>query len=133
MALDKEIGIWKSGSGKGKKKPRGRQANKQALEEVKTLLRNSPRRKDLLIEFLHLIQDKFGHISANHISALAEEMLLSQTEIFEVATFYAHFDVIKEGELPPPPITIRVCDSLSCELNGARDILETIRNNVELF
>ena len=77
----------------------------------------------------NLIQDKFGHISTSHVSALAEEMLLSQTEIFEVATFYAHFDVEKEGELPPPPITIRVCDSLSCELKGAKDLLQNIKKD----
>jgi formate dehydrogenase len=131
MALDKQIGIWKSGSGKGKKSPRGRQASKSAIDDIKGLLKGTPRSRDLLIEFLHLIQDKFGYISADHISALAEEMLLSQTEIFEVATFYAHFDVVKDGELPPPPVTIRVCDSLSCELKGAQELIQTIKESVD--
>ena len=126
MTVQKEIGIWKSGSGKGKKTPRGRQAQNIHLEEISKLLGDKPRRKDLLIEFLHLIQDKFGCINFEHISALAEELKLAQTEIYEVATFYAHFDVIKEGELPPPPTTIRVCDSLSCELNGAQSLLNSI-------
>jgi formate dehydrogenase len=126
MTVQKEIGIWKSGSGKGKKTPRGRQAQNIHLEEISKLLGDKPRRKDLLIEFLHLIQDKYGCINFEHISALAEELKLAQTEIYEVATFYSHFDVIKEGELPPPPTTIRVCDSLSCELNGAQSLLNSI-------
>ena len=126
MTVQKEIGIWKSGSGKGKKTPRGRQAQNFHLEEISKLLGDKPRRKDLLIEFLHLIQDKFGCINFEHVSALAEELKLAQAEIYEVATFYAHFDVIKEGELPPPPTTIRVCDSLSCELNGAQSLLNSI-------
>ena len=126
MTDQKEIGIWKSGSGKGKKTPRGRQAQNIHLEEISELLGDKPRKKDLLIEFLHLIQDKFGCINFEHVSALAEELKLAQAEIYEVATFYAHFDVIKEGELPPPPTTIRVCDSLSCELNGAQSLLNSI-------
>ena len=131
MTVHKEIGIWKSGSGKGKKTPRGRQANNIHLEEISNLLGNSPRRKDLLIEFLHLIQDKFGCINFEHISALAEELKLAQSEIYEVATFYAHFDVIKEGELPPPPTTIRICDSLSCELNGAQSLLKAVKDSTD--
>ena len=131
MTIQKEIGIWKSGSGKGKKTPRGRQAQNIHLEEISKLLGDKPRRKDLLIEFLHLIQDKFGCINFEHISALAEELKLAQTEIYEVATFYAHFDVIKEGELPPPPTTIRVCDSLSCELSGAQSLLNSIRGSTD--
>ena len=92
MTVQKEIGIWKSGSGKGKKTPRGRQAQNIHLEEISKLLGDKPRRKDLLIEFLHLIQDKFGCINFEHVSALAEELKLAQAEIYEVATFYAHFD-----------------------------------------
>ena len=76
-------------------------------------------RRDLLIEHLHVIQDTYGHISAAHLAALAERMRLPQAEVYEVATFYHHFDVVKEGETPPPAITIRVCDSLSCAMAGA--------------
>ncbi|WP_422368178.1 NAD(P)H-dependent oxidoreductase subunit E [Pelagibius sp.] len=119
-------GVWKSGRGKGRRTPKGRQVEDEALANVRRLLGDLPRRRDLLIEFLHLIQDAHGHLSAAHIRALAEEMRLAQAEIYEVATFYAHFDVVKEGEIPPPPITIRVCDSLSCELAGAEELLETL-------
>ena len=84
------------------------------------LLGDRPRRRDLLIEHLHLIQDRYGHLSAAHLAALAQEMKLALTEVYEVATFYAHFDVVKEGETPPPPVTVRVCDSLSCAMAGAR-------------
>ena len=131
MTVHKEIGIWKSGSGKGKKSPKGRQAENIQLKEISNLLGTRPRRKDLLIEYLHLIQDKFGCIGFRHISALAEELKLSQTEVYEVATFYAHFDVVREGEIPPAPITIRVCDSLSCELKGAQSLLSTLKNRVD--
>jgi formate dehydrogenase beta subunit len=103
--------------------PKGRQVDPQALEEVLALLTDRPRRRDLLIEHLHLIQDHYGHLSAAHLAALAQEMKLSLTEVYEVATFYAHFDVVKEGQTPPPPVTVRVCDSLSCALEGAERLL----------
>src|SRR5580698_2881244 len=103
--------------------PKGRQVDPQALEEVLALLTDRPRRRDLLIEHLHLIQDHYGHLSAAHLAALAHEMKLALTEVYEVATFYAHFDVVKEGETPPPPVTVRVCDSLSCALYGAEHLL----------
>ena len=119
-------GVWKSGRGKGRATPKGRQLDDQALADVRALLGDRPRRRDLLIEHLHLIQDKYGHLSAAHMRALAEEMRLAQAEVYEVATFYAHFDVVKEGETAPPAITIRVCDSLSCELAGAQDLLKTL-------
>ena len=119
-------GVWKSGRGKGRRTPKGRQLDDEALAEVLVLLGDRPRRRDLLIEFLHLIQDSYGCLSAAHLRALAEEMRLAQAEVYEVATFYAHFDVVKEGEEAPPAITIRVCDSLSCELAGAQDLLETL-------
>jgi len=99
--------------------PKGRQVDPQALEEVLALLTDRLRRRDLLIEHLHLIQDHYGHLSAAHLAALAQEMKLALTEVYEVATFYAHFDVVKEGQTPPPPVTVRVCDSLSCALKGA--------------
>src|SRR4029079_6822118 len=96
----------------GRKRPRrtpkGRQVDLAALEEVRTLLGTRERQRDLLIEFLHLIQDKHGYLSAAHLTALAEEMKMAQTEVYEVATFYSHFDVVKEGETPPPATTVRV-------------------------
>ncbi len=99
--------------------PKGRAVDAQALADVQALLGDAPRRRDLLIEFLHRIQDRHGHISAAHIVALAQEMRLATTEVYEVATFYHHFDVVKEGEAPPPAITVRVCETLSCQLAGA--------------
>jgi len=106
--------------------PKGRQVDPRAAEEVAALLLDRPRRRDLLIEHLHLIQDKYGHISSAHMAALAAEMKLAQTEVYEVATFYAHFDVVKEGETPPPPVTVRVCDSLSCAMAGADRLLKEL-------
>jgi NADH:ubiquinone oxidoreductase subunit E len=99
--------------------PKGRQVDPQAREEIRALLGDRERQRDLLIEHLHLIQDRYGHLSAAHLAALAQEMRLALTEVYEVATFYAHFDVAKEGETPPPAVTVRVCDSLSCALKGA--------------
>jgi formate dehydrogenase len=103
--------------------PKGRALDDVALAEVRELLGVRERRRDLLIEFLHLIQDRYGCLSAAHLRALAEDMLLSQAEIYEVATFYDHFDVVKEGEARPAPLTIRVCDSISCMLAGAEHLL----------
>jgi formate dehydrogenase len=103
--------------------PKGRQVDPQAAADIEALLIDRPRRRDLLIEHLHLIQDHYGHISSAHLAALAAELKLAQTEVYEVATFYAHFDVVKEGETPPPPVTVRVCDSLSCALAGAEHLL----------
>src|SRR5712675_2435446 len=102
--------------------PKGRQVDLQALDEVCALLCDRPRRRDLLIEHLHLIQDRYGHLSAPHLAALAHEMKMALTEVYEVATFYAHFDVVKDGP-PPPAITVRVCDSLSCAMAGAEKLL----------
>ncbi|HWX85043.1 MAG TPA: NAD(P)H-dependent oxidoreductase subunit E [Xanthobacteraceae bacterium] len=103
--------------------PKGRQVDPQAAADIEALLTDRPRRRDLLIEHLHLIQDHYGHLSAAHLAALAQEMKLALTEVYEVATFYAHFDVVKEGETPPPPVTVRVCDSLSCAIEGAERLL----------
>jgi formate dehydrogenase beta subunit len=103
---------------------KGRQTEPGALDEVRALLGERPRRRDLLIEHLHLIQDRYGHLSAAHLVALAQEMALSLAEVYETATFYAHFDVVREGETPPPALTIRVCDSLTCEMMGADGLLE---------
>ena len=106
--------------------PKGRQVDPHALAQVRTLLDARPRRRDLLIEHLHLIQDRYGHLSAAHLAALAQEMKLALTEVYEVATFYSHFDVVKEGETPPPPLTVRVCDSLSCAMAGAEHLLREL-------
>ena len=103
--------------------PKGRRVDPKAREDVLALLGNAPRRRDLLIEHLHLIQDRFGCLSAPHVVALAEEMKLAMTEVYEVATFYHHFDVVKEGDAVPPRITVRVCDSIACELAGSRELL----------
>src|SRR3974390_952152 len=105
--------------------PKGRQIDPQALEEVRALLTDRPRRRDLLIEHLHLIQDHYGYLSAPHLAALAAEMKLALTEVYEVATFYSHFDVVKDGP-PPPAITVRVCDSLSCAMAGSETLLKKL-------
>ena len=110
--------------------PKGRQVDPQALVEIRALLTDRSRRRDLLIENLHLIQDHYGYISAAHLAALAAEMKLALTEVYEVATFYAHFDVVKEDELPPPPVTVRVCDSLSCAMAGAEKLLKDLPGKV---
>jgi NADH:ubiquinone oxidoreductase subunit F (NADH-binding)/NADH:ubiquinone oxidoreductase subunit E len=114
------------GRRRARQTPKGRQVDLQALDEIRALLADRPRRRDLLIEHLHLIQDKYGHLSAAHLNALAVEMRMAQAEVYEVATFYAHFDVVKEGETPPPAITVRVCDSLSCAMAGAEKLLEKL-------
>ena len=130
--LDDQKGVWKKkGTGKSRKTPKGRQVDDLALEEVQALLGNTPRRSDLLIEFLHLIQDRYGHLSANHISALAHEMRMAQSEVYEVATFYAHFDVVRDGDTPPPALTIRVCDSLSCEMAGAQQLKTALEDGLD--
>ena len=108
-------------------KQKGRILDSSALLEVQKLLSDMPRRKDLLIEALHLIQDEYHFISAKHVVALAFEMKLSHTEVYEVATFYHHFDVIKEDQIPPPPLTVRVCESLSCEMSGANKLTKTLK------
>jgi formate dehydrogenase beta subunit len=110
--------------------PKGRQVDPQALAEVRALLGERERRRDLLIEHLHLIQDRYGYLAAAHLAALAQEMRLALTEVYEVATFYAHFDVVKEGEAPPPPVTVRVCDSLSCALRGSERLLAELPNRL---
>jgi formate dehydrogenase beta subunit len=110
--------------------PKGRQVEPQALAEVQALLGDRARRRDLLIEHLHLIQDRYGYLSAAHLAALAQEMRLALTEVYEVATFYAHFDVVKEGEAPPPALTVRVCDSLSCAMAGAEHLIRDLPNRL---
>src|SRR5262245_27113284 len=115
-----------NGARRPRRTPKGRQVDPRALEEVRALLGERSRRRDLLIEHLHLIQDRYGHLSAAHLAALAQEMRLALTEVYEVATFYAHFDMVKEGETPPPAVTVRVCDSLSCAMAGGEKLLRDL-------
>ena len=115
-----------SGRRRPPRTPKGRQVDPRALQEVRALLGERERRRDLLIEHLHLIQDGYGHLSAAHLAALAQEMKLALAEIYEVATFYAHFDVVKEGAEPPAPITVRVCDSLPCAMAGSEHLLRSL-------
>src|SRR6201994_1724388 len=118
--------------GEGRKRakatPKGRQIDPTASAEVEALLGDRPRRRDLLIEHLHLIQDKYHQISAAHLAALADEMKLSFAEVFETATFYAHFDIVKEGEPNIPPLTIRVCDSLTCAMRVGEKLLADLQD-----
>ena len=118
-------GAGKGGRRKGPRTPKGRQVDPAALDEVRALLTDRPRKRDLLIEHLHLIQDHYGHLSAAHLTALAQEMKMALTEVYEVATFYSHFDVVKDGPAPPP-VTVRVCDSLSCAMAGAEKLLKEL-------
>ena len=118
--------------GKNLKLPRavgkGRQVDPKALSEVQALLGDESRQEDLLIEHLHKIQDKYHYISAAHLVALAREMKLSKAEVYEVATFYHHFDVIKEEDTPPPDLTVRVCESLTCEMKGAHSLIKSLES-----
>ena len=112
-------------------RPKGRHVDADALADVRALLGDAPRERSLLIEFLHRIQDARGYLPASHLVALAQEMRLAMTEVYEVATFYHHFDVVDANEAPPPPITVRVCETLSCQMAGAhalRDALLTHGN-----
>ncbi len=122
--------------GKGRRSARyegkGRQVDPTALADIQELLGNAPRRRDLLIEHLHLIQDSKGQLSARHMAALAHEMKLSLAEVYEVATFYAHFDVIDDGGASPPPVTIRVCDSLSCEIAGSEALYQALGEQLDV-
>ena len=118
---------WKQPRSKKRRgSPKGRQVDASALSRVRRLLGDTPRHRDLLIEFLHRIQDEFRHLSAAHLAALAREMQLPMAEVFEVATFYHHFDVVREGATVPPALTVRVCESLSCEMAGSQALLEKL-------
>ena len=112
--------------GKAMAHPKGRQLDPQASNDIGALLGDGPRDRDLLIEYLHLIQDKYGCLAAKHLVALADEMRMAMTEIYEVATFYAHFDVITDEADRPPPITIRVCDSVTCEMMGSEALIDAL-------
>ncbi|NOQ64070.1 MAG: NADH-quinone oxidoreductase subunit F [Methyloprofundus sp.] len=115
---------------KKRKGPKGHAIDLEALQDVQTLLADESRQRDLLIEHLHKIQDKYQHISAKHLAALAHEMKLSPAEVFEVASFYHHFDVVKEGQTPPPPLTVRVCESLSCSMAGSTELTTALENGL---
>jgi len=119
-----------SGRRRGRNRPRGRQVDPEALEQVRALLEERPRRRDLLIEHLHRIQDRYRVLSAAHLAALADEMRLALAEVYEVATFYAHFDVVREDAAPAPEITVRVCDGLVCEMMGAQGLLDSLPDAV---
>ncbi|HEX8787254.1 MAG TPA: NAD(P)H-dependent oxidoreductase subunit E, partial [Telluria sp.] len=106
--------------------PKGRRVDPQALREVQDLLGSGPPRRDLLIEHLHAIQDAFGALSAAHLAALAQELKLAQSEVYEVASFYHHFDVLRDGDAAPPALTVRVCAGLSCEMAGAGALLDKL-------
>ena len=109
-----------------KMRPKGRALDHDALTRVRGLLAGMPRRRDLLIEALHRLQDGIGHLAAADLRALAEEFAIPQAEVFEVASFYHHFDIVKEGETPPPPLTIRVCDSVACMIAGAEALARAL-------
>src|SRR5688572_21058961 len=110
--------------------PKGREVDAAAHVQVLELLGDEPRRRDLLIEHLHKIQDRFGCLSAAHLTALAFEMRLTPAELYEVATFYHHFDVVKEGAAPPADVTVRVCDSIACQLAGGAQLLAELQDRL---
>jgi len=118
-----------AGRARAAAQPKGRQVDPQALAEVRALLGERPRRRDLLIEYLHLIQDQYRCLSAAHLAALAQEMRLALAEVYEVATFYAHFDIVTDQQAPPA-VTVRVCDSLTCEMLGAASLLRALEKKL---
>jgi NADH:ubiquinone oxidoreductase subunit F (NADH-binding)/NADH:ubiquinone oxidoreductase subunit E len=122
------IAVANAGASRQRKReaPKGRRVDPQALADVQALLGGASTQRDLLIEHLHKIQDRFGCLSTAHMAALAQEMRLAQTEVYEVASFYHHFDVVREGEAAPTALTVRVCAGLSCEMAGARALLDKL-------
>ncbi|MCB1492437.1 MAG: NAD(P)H-dependent oxidoreductase subunit E, partial [Rhodobiaceae bacterium] len=110
---------------------KGRQVDEAARAEVETTIDGMPRDRDMLIEHLHRLQDAYGCLHARHLRGLADILKLSMAEVFEVATFYAHFDVVLEGEAPPPAVTVRVCDSLSCMLAGAETLIAALEDGTD--
>ena len=115
---------------KSRGKTKGRVVDLNSLLEVQRLLGDSSRTQDLLIEHLHKIQDHYGHLSAAHLVALASEMRLSTTEVYEVASFYHHFDVIRENDTAPPALTVRVCESVSCEMAGGEALISALESTL---
>jgi formate dehydrogenase len=116
----------RGGGGRVRSTPKGRQVDPKAREDVVALLGDASRSRDMLIEHLHKIQDRYGCLSARHLVALADQMKMAMAEVYEVATFYHHFDVVKEGEVAPPAITVRVCDSIACDLAGSQELLTSL-------
>ncbi len=116
---------------KKRRGPKGHAVDLSALEDVRNLLGEESRQRDLLIEHLHKIQDHYHHISARHLVALAHEMNLSPAEVYEVASFYHHFDVVPEGQAAPPELTVRVCESLSCSMAGAEDLIQSLEDGLD--
>jgi len=115
-----------AGRGRSRPTPKGRQVEAGARAQIKELLAGMPHRRDMLIEHLHRIQDRYGSIDEFRLAALAEIMGLSQSEVFETATFYAHFHVLKAGQVPGPAVTVRVCDSLSCAMAGSQNLAQEL-------
>lgn len=115
---------------KKRRGPKGHAVDLSSLEQVQSLLGDESRQKDLLIEHLHKIQDQYQHISSRHLVALAHEMKLSPAEVFEVASFYHHFDVVKEGQTKPPALTVRICESISCEMAGADKLIDALEKGL---
>lgn len=109
-----------------KLRQRGRKVNFEIRDELINLLKVNSYRRDHLIEYLHVIQDNKGHINEDFMAALADLMEISQTEVYEVATFYHHFDIIKSDQKKPPALTVRVCDSVTCEINGANELAQNL-------
>jgi formate dehydrogenase len=110
---------------RGKAKLKGRQPEAQALAQVRALIGEGPWRRDLLMEYLHLLQDAYRGLYERHLVALAHGMKISMAEVYEVATFYHHFDVLRDGDTAPA-LTVRVCDGLSCEMGGAKALLARV-------
>lgn len=123
--------VGTSSKRRAKGKPKGRQVSEAASTEIRALLQDRKLRRDHLVEYLHLVQDTYGHLSAAHLAALAHELKISQAEVYEVASFYHHFDLVREDGVAPPPITIRVCDSISCMLQGAEQLREALAAQVD--
>jgi formate dehydrogenase len=130
MSSSRSKGVRKKAGGGGltlRPAPKGRRADSTALAQVRELLGDAPRRADLLIEHLHRIQDAYGCLGAAHLTALAQEMGLAAAEVYEVASFYHHFDIVKEGDAAPPRLTVRVCDSIACDLAGGARLLAALK------
>jgi formate dehydrogenase beta subunit len=134
---DRGAGKRQTGDGAGKPlgvkgrrvpvRPKGRQVDPQALEEMQALLGDLPKGRDRLLDAFHRIQDAYGCLRAGHLAALAQLFRLAQVEVYEVASFYAHFDIVMEGEEPPPPVTVRVCDGIACEMAGAHGLIRDLK------
>lgn len=106
---------------------KGRRVKPAVLAEIRELLGETPRRPELLIELLHRLQDAHGYITIDQVMALAQELNISSAHVYEVASFYHHFDLVGEGETPPPPLIVRVCDSIACMLDGAESLIADLR------